>query len=79
MKSKRVFSVAAMICIVATMALPLTLSAQCEYKLGDECQFICDTTPNETCSGEATVDERQVRVTCDGKEISCPEGGSTID
>jgi hypothetical protein len=78
MKRKRVFSVAAMICIVATMALPLTLSATCEYKVGDVCEFKCDNTPNETCKGEATIDGRKIRVTCDGKESLCSEGGITV-
>lgn len=78
MKRKRVFSVAAMLGIVATMALPLSLSATCEYTVGGGCEFKCDNTPNETCKGEATIDGRKVRVTCDGKETLCSEGGITV-
>ena len=48
-----------------------TANAECEYKLNEECEFKCDSTPNETCSGEATIDGRKLRVTCDGKEVEC--------
>ena len=61
------------------MALPVSLGAAYEYKVGDECEFKCENVvPHETCKGEASVDGRKIRVTCDGKETLCPEGGITV-
>lgn len=52
-------------------------NAGCEYKYNGECEFKCDSIPNETCKGKAYVAGENVSVTCDGKEVECPNSGVT--
>ena len=50
-------------------------NAGCTYTYNGNCEFKCDSSPNETCKGKAHVAGESIKVTCDGKEVKCPGGG----